>query len=868
MKVKKTLTMILCLCCAVAAQAQPVEIQMEDGLPLVITPLTDNSVRVRRGPASTLPELTYVPQTGKIKRKVVDKNGVVGIVMDGMAVEVEKASGMIIFYDGRQRPILTEEAYSLTPGKVQNEDTHIASVQFDSPSSEYLYGLGQFQDGYLNVRGLSRRLTQVNTQISLPLYLSSRGYGVLWNNYGMTEFNPTDFSDKMNRVSESQTATEVNVTGTAGNRREQRRDSHFETTIDIPFDDDYTLLLDVGQSMARRHNLVIDDTVKVIDAQNVWLPPTASCITHLTAGKHKFSSDLTSGDRPTLHYSRVKAQTVLQSPVAENIDYTVFVGKADDAIAAYRQVTGQSPMPPAWVFGYVHCRERFHSSDEIIATAKQFREKKLPMDIIVQDWQWWGKYGWNAMKFDEQYYPDPKALVDELHGMGSRLMLSVWSKIDKNSEVGKEAQGKGYYIPGTDWIDFFNPEASSFYWTNFSNSLLKPYGIDCWWQDAVEPENDDLVNRRVNNGKWPGELVRNTYPLMVSKTVYEGNMKDRPDQRTSILTRCAAPGLQRYGSFVWSGDVGNDWQTLHHQVVAGLGVNAAGHPWWTYDAGGFFRPGGGQYNDPQYHKRFLRWLQVSAFLPMMRVHGYQTDTEFWRYGEDMVKEAKRQLELRYRLFPYIYSTAYEVTQGSTMMRPLLFDFPNDRVALGLDNQFMFGKNILVGVPGEENDKEFRMYFPNATGGWYDLYTGQYFTKFYKNQSEKSQAQRSGRYITLSIDNSHIPAFVKAGSIIPMGKVMQTTAEYDPSEVDITVFPGANATFTLYEDDGVSTANEKGEYATIDMKWDNTTKIFTIYGVKGSYKGMPKERIFRVALPEHEPEIIKYNGGKKTVKLKQ
>lgn len=841
---------------------------MADGVPLTITPLTENSVRVVHGQPSTLPELTYLGTPDKVKAKVTDKDGFTVITLKEMSVEVNRTTGLINYVDDRGRVVLMEEGYQLAPSTVQNENTNTAAVQFDSPSSEMLFGLGQFQDGKLNVRGLSRRLTQVNTQISLPFYLSSRGYAVLWNNYGMTEFNPGEFSDQMQRVSEGR-VTEVDATGTSGNRRERRQDSHFETTIDIPFDDDYSLLLDVGQTMARRHNLVIDDTVKVFDVQNVWLPPTNSAIVHLTEGKHKFACDLTSGDKPTIHYSRVKAQTVLSSPVAENVNYTVFIGNADATIGAYRKLTGQSPMPPAWVFGYVHCRERFHSSDEIIATAKQFREKKLPMDIMVQDWQWWGKYGWNAMKFDEQFYPDPKALVDELHGMGSRLMLSVWSKIDKNSEVGKEAQSKNYYIPGTDWIDFFNPEASDFYWTNFSKSLLKPYGIDCWWQDAVEPENDDLLNRRINNGKWPGEVMRNTYPLMVSKVVYEGNMKDRPDQRTSILTRCAAPGIQRYGSFLWSGDVGNDWQTLHHQVVAGLGVNAAGHPWWTYDAGGFFRPGGGQYTDEAYKKRFLRWLQVSTFLPMMRVHGYQTDTEFWRYGEDMVEEARKQLELRYRLFPYIYSTAYQVTQGSTMMRPLIMDFNNDKIALGIDNEYMFGKNILVGVPGEDNDTEFRMYFPRMNGGWYDLYTGKYYTQFYKDQSEKSQAQRnSGRYITMRIDNSQIPAFVKAGTILPMARPMQSTSEFNRQEIDIRLFPGQNATFTYYEDDGTTTANEKGEFCTIEMKWDNTTRVFTIGSTEGKYTGMPKERTFYVNLPDKEPVAVKYSGGKKTIKLPQ
>ncbi len=860
---RKTFFLLLS-CCALFVQAQQVDIKMADGVNLSITPMADNAVRVSRGPNTTLPEMTYVGTPGKISRKVKQSGDYTIITMTQMSLDVNRSTGEITYYNDRGDAVLVEKAYSLTPSTVQDMSTQVASVTFDSPKEEYLYGLGQFQDGYLNVRGLSRRLTQVNTQISLPFYLSSRGYAVLWNNYGMTEFNPCGQSARMERKSDGK-VTEVDATGTSGNRREQRQESAFETKLNITEEGDYALLLDVGQTMARKHHLTLDGKT-IIDVQNVWLPPTTSKIVHLTAGEHVFTSDLTRGDKPTLYYNKVQNQTVLRSPVAENVNYTVFMGNADQAIGTYRQLTGQSPMPPAWVFGYVHCRERFHSTDEILSTANTFRQKQLPMDIMVQDWQWWGKYGWNAMKFDEQYYPDPKLLVDSLHNLGSRLMLSVWSKIDKNSEVGKQAVSKNYYIPGTDWIDFFNPEAAEFYWTNFSNSLLKPYGIDCWWQDAVEPENDDLLNRRVNNGKWPGELVRNTYPLMVSKVVYEGNMKDRPDQRTSILTRCASPGIQRYGSFLWSGDVGNDWQTLRYQVTAGLGVNASGHPWWTYDAGGFFRPGGGQYNDPAFHKRFLRWLQVSTFLPMMRVHGYQTDTEFWRYGAEVEKEAKRQLELRYKLFPYIYSNAYQVTQGSTLMRPLVMDFANDKVALKTQNQYMFGKALLVGTPCEDEENEFRMYFPKVDGGWYDFHSGKHYRDIVRANERVQFSRPEGQVLTISISKSQIPVFVRAGSIIPMAKPMQSTAEYNPSEMDICVYPGADGEFVIYEDDGVSTANEKGESATIKLTWNEARRTLTIGKCQGQYKGMPATRTLNVQTPDKKVTSVKYTGKQLTVKL--
>lgn len=265
------------------------------------------------------------------------------------------------------------------------------------------------------------------------------------------------------------------------------RERHiFEADLTITKAGDYSLLLDVGQKMARRHHLLIDGKT-VIDMQNIWLPPTASSIVHLEAGVHHLQAELTKDDRPVLYYDMVKNSTTFSSPVADAVDYTVFVGTPDEIIASYRRLTGECPVMPSWALGYIHCRERFHSSDEILQTANRFLQEQMPLRMIVQDWQYWGKYGWNSMKFDEQYYPNPKALTDSLHRLGVKLMVSVWSKIDRNSEVGKQMAADNYYIKNTDWIDFFNPKAAEAYWKNF-NERLVPLGIDAWWQDATEPE--------------------------------------------------------------------------------------------------------------------------------------------------------------------------------------------------------------------------------------------------------------------------------------------------------------------------------------------------------------------------------------------
>ena len=462
---------------------------------LTVKYVAKNAVRIQYDEGGKLPE--EFPDWSYVKHDEVTNSDI--------SVKIDKKRQLLQVKDKQGRVVFTATHHDM--------EGEQATLTFKSPKDEYLYGLGQFQDGYTNVRGLSRRLTQVNTQISLPMVLSSKGYGVLWNNYGMSEYNPSSESVTLEK-SQQLTANSqqlVDVTTTEGNRKEVRQQNIFKATLHIAKEGDYALLLDVGQKMARRHHLEIDGK-KVMDMQNVWLPPTSSAIVHLKAGKHQLTSELTRDDKPVLYYHLVKDETTFSSPVAAKVDYTVFVGSADEVIATYRELTGPCAPMPSWALGYIHCRERFHSSDEILQTANRFKKERIPVGMLVQDWQYWGKYGWNAMRFDEDNYPDPKALTDYLHHMGIRFMVSVWSKIDKSSEVGKQMLASNYYIPNTDWIDFFNSEAAAAYWKNFAERLV-PLGIDAWWQDATEPENDDLAGRMVNNGRWRGNAVRNVFPV-------------------------------------------------------------------------------------------------------------------------------------------------------------------------------------------------------------------------------------------------------------------------------------------------------------------------------------------------------------------
>lgn len=690
---------------------------------LTVKPLAKNAVRIQYSEGeikSDLPDWIYV-RHDEVKHQEI-------------SYSIDAAQQTIKVCNQQGQPVFTATSHQLRDGE--------ATLTFLSPQDEYLFGLGQFQDGYSNVRGLSRRLTQVNTQISIPMLISNKGYGILWNNYGSTEFNPCSQSVSLTKREGKGEQEVVDVTSTEGGKREVRERHIFEATIDITDAGDYALLLDVGQKMARRHNLVIDGQ-PVIEMQNLWLPPTASKIVHLEAGRHTLEAELTKDDTPTLYYNKVEDQTTFRSPVAEAVDYTVFIGTPDEIIATYRELTGPAPLMPEWALGYIHCRERFHSSDEILQTARRFREEGMPLSVIVQDWQYWGKYGWNSMQFDEAFYPDPKALTDSLHQMDVKLMVSVWSKIDKQSEVGRQMEQDRYYIPETDWIDFFNPEAAAAYWKNFRERLV-PLGIDAWWQDATEPENDDLAGRCVNNGRWSGEQVRNVYPLLVNKTVYEG-LKEA-GKEPMILTRCGFAGIQRYGSAMWSGDVGNDWETFRRQLTAGLGMQAAGIPWWTYDAGGFFRPRD-QYTNQDYIERMLRWIETSVYLPLMRVHGYMSNTEPWNYGPEAQAIITQCLKERERLQPYIQKCAKRVsTEGYTLMRPLVFDFADDPEALRQKYEYMFGPDLLISPVTEPGVTEWITYLPKNPGGWRDQHTGQHYD--------------GGQTIKTPVSKACIPVFIR------------------------------------------------------------------------------------------------------------
>ena len=737
--------LLFCLLALAACQPKVVRINTPQGT-LCLEPIAEDAIRVRMTPEGA-PELVELIFTEKVKapRFTVERSGCDVIVRTAKMSAVWNSEVQALsFLDADDNLLLRENGHSVAPAEVQGEPAWAASARFDSPAGEHLYGTGQFQDGYLDIRGLTRRLTQVNTQIALPMVLSSRGWGLLWHNYGLTDFNPADHSLALTEAKQDGGSVTVNATGTAGNRREMRFFRTFTGEIELPEDGEYALLLDVGRDMARRQYLAVDGD-PLIDISNTWLPPTAAVKAQLSAGRHRLVVQGTFGDAPVVYWRAVTDETVFSSPVAPGLDYVVFAGDADAVMHSFRSLAGHVPALPDWIFRYIHCRERFDTQDELLTVARRLHAEQIPVGTVVQDWQWWGKYGWNAMQFDEDKYPDPKAMTDELHAMDQHLMLSVWSRIGRDSELGKEVEAQGYYIEGTEWVDFFQPDAAAFYWKNFSEKLL-PTGIDAWWQDATEPENDDLKGRRIGPDKIPGEWYRNVYPLHVIRTVYEGLRSDQPDRLPVILTRSAFPGIQRYGAVTWSGDVGNDWDALRRQLAGGLGQMAAGLPWWTYDAGGFFRPGN-QYKDADYQERMIRWIQAAVWLPFMRVHGYQSRTEPWEYSAETERLFKAAVAQREALLPYITEQAARVWEEDyTLMRPLVFDFPQDEAALQQNCEWMFGPDYLVCPVTEGGVATWTVYLPENEDGWEDIRTGAHLA--------------GGQYAVVPVDLEAIPVFRK------------------------------------------------------------------------------------------------------------
>lgn len=721
-----------------------------------------------------------------------------------LTVTIDMATGAVSFLSKDGKTLLAEPKQggkNFDVPSVFEAKTWDVQQNFLSSPEEAQYGLGQHQEGIFNVRGVPIRLSQSNTNISVPFLLSSKGYGILWNNPSLTDFNPADQSITI----DPSTGKGKFTTGAKG-----------AYGFVLTSDNRTQLTLDVnGQHM--------------IDLQNYWTPTSASGIAELEANKQYEVTARGGTGGVQLAVRPPDDMTTFRSEVGQAIDYYFFYGpELNQVISDYRQLTGEAPLFPKWAYGYWQCRERYHSQQEILDTAAEFREKKIPVDVMVQDWQYWGKYDWNAMKFDEAQYPQPKEMLDQLHAEDLHMMISVWSRFGEDTDIFKKMAAESLLVPGTPWTDFFNPEARKAFWSGLKSGLFAD-GIDAWWMDASEPEFDILKGKQIFLGS--GESVRDAYPLYVTKAIYEGQRSTTDKKRVVILTRSAFAGQQRNAAASWSGDISANWITLQRQIPAGLNFSMSGLPYWTTDVGGFDRPAD-QYTSAAYHELLIRWFQYGTFCPIFRVHGYKSNTEPWNYGPEVEKVLTQYDELRYRLLPYIYSAAWGVTnKGETLMRALPLEFSADPEAREISDQFMFGSAFLINPVTSEGATQRSLYLP-AGVDWIDFWTG--------------KRTNGGQTITAEAPLDRIPIYVRLGSIVPFGPRSESAAaKEDP--IELRIYSGANGDFTLYEDQGDSYDYERGAYSTIPLHWDDKARTLSIGDRHGSFPGMLEHRTFNVVI---------------------
>ena len=668
-----------------------------------------------------------------------------------LKIKVARIDGAISYSEANDNQLVQDANRWLNPVKVNGEDTYHAEAFISIYGShEGLYGLGQHQAGVWNYRGESVDISQDNSNISVPLLVSSKGYGIFWNNQSRSRFN-----------------------------------NRFENYLYI------------------------------------------------------------------------------SSEVADAVDYYFFYGpELDKIVADYRDLTGQAPMFGKWAYGFWQCKNRYKSQEEILGVAQKYRELHIPADNIVQDWFWWNRKG--EFVFNKNY-PDPKAMVDQLHKDNFHLMISIWPFFEPGSTNYDYMDKQGWFVDkfkfakppyhtdGMAVYDASNPDARKFYWDQVNKSLFS-IGIDAWWMDTTEPETEGqeeniLLGHKIAAGS--GDRFVNDYPLLDTGAVYDGQRSASDKKRVFILSRSAFAGSQRNGVTAWSGDIVSDWLSFRRQVPAGLNFALSGIPYWTTDIGGFVF---GSPSDPAFRELFIRWFEWGAFNPIFRVHGTRGNpdgNELWSYGPEAQKILVDYDRLRYRLLPYTYSLAWMNTnQAYTPMRPLLMDFRTDAHVVDIGDQFMYGPAFLVNPITQPGATRRDLYLPQ--GKWYDFWSGKML--------QGSQTVQAEAPI------ERMPLYIRAGSIVPMGPEIEWSTQKPADPIELRVYRGANGDFSLYEDENDTYDYEKGMYATIPFHWDDARQTLTIGQRKGQFPGMLEGRTFHIVFvtENHGAGISSENNPNKAV----
>ena len=618
---------------------------------------------------------------------------------------------------------------------------------------------------------------------------------------------------------------------------------------------------------------------------------------------------------PTLFEDNANGMT-FDSEAGEGIDYYfMYGGSADGVIAQMRHLTGDVPMFPLWTYGFWQSKERYKSAQETEGIVDQYRALQVPLDGIIQDWQYWGSnYLWNAMDFLSEEFVNGQQMIKNVHAKHAHFMISIWASFGPQTQQFGELNEKGLLLPIETWpqsglshiwpprmdypsgvkvYDAFHPEARAIYWKHLKR--LYDYGTDAWWMDSTDPDffnpKESDYEHPVYGGTWRSQ--RNAFPLETVRGIYQSQRKDDRGKRVFIMTRSSFAGQQHYGSNMWSGDVNSSWDMLRKQVPAGLSFSLTGNPNFNTDIGGFFcgsyntKGSGSAPRNPQFQELYVRWMQYGLFCPVFRSHGADAPREIWQFGkkgEPVYDAIEKMIRLRYRLIPYLYSTAWQVTSANdSYMRPLFSDFAADKKVWDMTDEFMFGHSILASpivkaqyteekiirtdamtgwnrqeVQGQKEDgnrinwlekKTATTYLPKGAL-WYDFWTG----KRYKG----------GQSVTVETTLHQVPMFVRAGSILPLGPEMQYVGEKKWDHLELHIYPGADGTFTLYEDEGDGYRYEEGIYTTITFHWNDKARKLTIGERKGQYPGMLQHRKFTIIWPDGSSQVVAYDGNEITI----
>ena len=605
------------------------------------------------------------------------------------------------------------------------------------------------------------------------------------------------------------------------------------------------------------------------------------------------------------------------SEAGQGVDYYfMYGGSADGVIAQMRLLSGDVPMFPLWTYGFWQSKERYKSAKETESIVDQYRAHNVPLDGIIQDWQYWGSnYLWNAMDFLAEDFSNGKQMIQNVHKKHAHFMISIWASFGPMTLQFRELEKKGLLLPIETWpqsgishvwppimkfpsgvrvYDAFHPEARAIYWKYLKT--LFDYGTDAWWMDSTDPDffnpKESDYNHKVYGGTWRSQ--RNAFPLATVRGIYQSQRKEAEKKRVFIMTRSSFAGQQHYGSNMWSGDVNSSWDMLRKQVPAGLSFTLTGNPNFNTDIGGFFC---GSYNtrgkesapkNPQFQELYVRWMQYGLFCPVFRSHGTEAPREIWQFGkkgEPIYDAIEKQICLRYRLIPYLYSIAWQVTNNNdSYMRPLFADFAADKQVWNMADEFMFGRSILAAPILKAQYTEEKIIRTDAMTGWnsktatdgtsagaIDFTANKTAVKYLPKGAQwydfwTGKQYKGGQNVTLETSIDRVPMFVRAGSILPLGPEMQYVGEKSWDNLELRIYPGANGEFVLYEDEGDNYNYEKGIFSTITFQWNDRSHTLTIGERKGEYPGMLTSRNFTVVLPNGTKQTVSYNGSKTEVKL--